>query len=154
MHDTFTSYQVSNNDDPDFDKDGLPDAWERDFLGGEGVSDGAQDTDMDGLDDEGEYIAGTGPTNPADVFFLYTGSSGGGADLRFDMIPADGSYYVDLGRFYSLECAVGAVSNLFVDVPEATNIPAIAGPFIYTNFLGVSNVPRFYRGKVWLQTTN
>jgi hypothetical protein len=154
MHDTFTSYEILTDIDPDFDKDGLPDGWERDFLGGEGVSDGSEDTDMDGLDDMGEYVAGTGPTNPLDVFDLYTGSSGGGVDLRFDMIPANGAYYVDLGRFYSLECAIGIASNLFVDIPEATNISAVAGPFIYTNFLGTTNPVRFYRGKVWLQSTN
>ena len=145
--------EILSDDDPDFDKDGLPDAWEREFLGGEGVSSGGEDTDLDGQDDRGEYVAGTAPTNAEDVFLLYSGSSGGEADLRFDMITAAGPYYVDLVRFYALQGAVGLVSNVWGGLPGATNISAVTGPFVYTNYMTTTNPASFYRGRVWLVPT-
>jgi hypothetical protein len=150
-NDSFTTYEMLNDVDPDFDNDGLPDAWEREHFGGEGVSDGGSDADMDGLSDTGEFIAGTIPTNANDFFFLYTGSSDGGTDVRFDMIPAAGPYYVDLSRFYALEVVDDLVSNSWQQLPDATNIPAIAATFIYTNFMGITHPARSYRGQVWLQ---
>jgi hypothetical protein len=47
--------------DDDSDGDGLPDAWERDFLRDAGFSDGQGDSDGDGLSDAEEYALGSHP---------------------------------------------------------------------------------------------
>jgi glucose/arabinose dehydrogenase len=53
---------------PDADGDGLPDWWETAFFGGVGVVNGNNDSDGDGFSDRQEYMAGTSPINPADLF--------------------------------------------------------------------------------------
>jgi hypothetical protein len=148
---TFTAYEIVSADHPDVDADGLPDGWERDILGGEGISSGDEDLDQDGLSDFGEFVAGTSPTDPAEVFTLFTGTSAGTPDLRFDRIPASGPYYENQSRYYALEVVDDLVSNSWQQLPDATNIPAISATFIYTNFMGITHPARFYRGQVWLQ---
>jgi hypothetical protein len=74
-------------------------------------------------------------------------------DLRFDRVPIAGPYYTNQVRLYALECIDGLVSNAWQDLPDATNLPAVVEPFIYTNFMLSTNPSRFYRGRVWLQPT-
>jgi hypothetical protein len=47
----------------DLDADGLPDDWENSYFGNLNQT-GSGDPDGDGLDNAGEYAAGTDPTNP------------------------------------------------------------------------------------------
>jgi hypothetical protein len=54
----YISLQVS----ADFDTDGLPDLWERQYFGKLDVSDGTGDFDNDGWTDLEEYVNGTDPT--------------------------------------------------------------------------------------------
>ncbi|VGO19160.1 hypothetical protein [Pontiella sulfatireligans] len=55
----------------DSDADGLPDEWERDYLGGTHLAGSGMDSDGDGQDDVHEYLAGTDPTNAASVFAVF-----------------------------------------------------------------------------------
>lgn len=52
--------------DPDGDMDGIPDAWEDEYFNGD--ANPTNDFDDDGLDNRGEYIAGTNPTNDMSFF--------------------------------------------------------------------------------------
>lgn len=64
---------------PDFDGDGMADAWE--ILHGfdtNNLADGALDFDGDGLSNRGEYTAGTDPTNAASVLKLQIAPSAPG----------------------------------------------------------------------------
>lgn len=59
----FTSQSTSWNTGPDADRDGVPDAWEQQYLGGTNSA-ASDDTDGDGLKNGEEYLAGTDPANP------------------------------------------------------------------------------------------
>lgn len=54
----------------DTDGDALPDGWELWHFGTTTQALGAADTDLDGLANAGEYLAGTDPTNQLSVFTL------------------------------------------------------------------------------------
>ncbi|RME89520.1 MAG: hypothetical protein D6766_14645, partial [Verrucomicrobia bacterium] len=65
--------------DTDFDKDGLPNAWEERFFGGATNAVAGADTDGDGLTEYEEYVAGTIPTNALsrfDIRSVYLGPDG------------------------------------------------------------------------------
>ncbi len=53
----------------DLDSDGLPDAWEAEFLN-DFASDGPEDRDGDGYNDQKEYVAGTDPRNASSYLQL------------------------------------------------------------------------------------
>ncbi len=58
----------------DLDGDGLPDAWEAEFLN-DFASDGSGDRDVDGYGDRAEYLAGTDPRNASSYLQLQPPSS-------------------------------------------------------------------------------
>ena len=56
---------------PDFDGDGMADAWEAQFnLDTNNVADAILDFDGDGMSNRSEYLSGTDPTNPGSVMKL------------------------------------------------------------------------------------
>jgi len=89
----------------DADGDGLPDAWERQYFGSTNAPYGnpLDDWDLDGLNNEGEYAAGTDPTNALSVFRVLIGASNGLPVVWFTTIPASGEGYEGLDRYYDLE---------------------------------------------------
>lgn len=78
----------------DTDADGLPDDWEREYLGG--LAEGpADDPDGDGAPHRMEYLAGTLPRDPASVLRVeWATPPGGPVELRFP-IAAGRSYRVE-----------------------------------------------------------
>ncbi|HUR24388.1 MAG TPA: hypothetical protein VM327_00040 [Candidatus Thermoplasmatota archaeon] len=54
----------TGNATADLDKDGLPDAWEKQHFNSTTAQTGSGDPDADGLDNKGEYAAGTDPNDP------------------------------------------------------------------------------------------
>ena len=70
---------------PDSDNDGLPDLWEWRFFTDVTVSDGSGDADGDGQIDAAEFVAGTSPVDPLDVFQVTSVLSepGGGVTLTW-----------------------------------------------------------------------
>jgi hypothetical protein len=58
---------------PDFDRDGMADAWEVQFgFNTNSVADGALDFDGDGMINRDEYVAGTDPTDPLSLLKIFT----------------------------------------------------------------------------------
>jgi hypothetical protein len=70
--DTWLACVLGPDPDPpaDLDGDGMPDAWEEATFGPSGSGPG-QDADQDGLDDSGEFVAGTNPQDPLSRFTLW-----------------------------------------------------------------------------------
>lgn len=81
----------------DTDGDGLPDDWERHYLGGLGGG-GDGDSDGDGASDAEEYAAGTDPGDRGDVLVMGVerAEDGDGVRVRFRHAP---------GRRYGLEAS-------------------------------------------------
>lgn len=81
----------------DSDSDGLPDDWERFWLGGLGES-GNDDSDADGSSHVGEWMAGTDPRSPASVLRIVSHSFlNGSVMIRFSL-AASRSYRVERSR--------------------------------------------------------
>jgi len=70
MTNTFVQLDVS-----DTDGDGIPAYWEDLFFGGATNATASVDTDLDGVDNLGEYIAYTVPTNDQSVFVISAASN-------------------------------------------------------------------------------
>jgi hypothetical protein len=148
-HGSFTTYGsvISSGPQPDSDDNGLPDAWEEFYFGSIGISTHAHG-DADGADNYSEFVAGTDPTNALDVFRLGLGSAASAPAIWFEMRPASGAGYEGMSRSYALEAAGVLSTGTWYGLPNASNIPATLGTYIYTNPPAAPF--QFYRGKVWL----
>jgi hypothetical protein len=112
---------------PDADTDGMPDTWETANFGSSSATNGAPqfDADGDGMCNLAEYIAGTSPTNAADLLKIADvvpgGSSGTGMVIRWSSVA---------GKWYAIRTA----TNLLVgfDGEAKTNIPATPAMNTYT----------------------
>jgi hypothetical protein len=78
----------------DFDADGLPDEWERLFLGSRDAAGAGTDSDGDGQDNISEFIAGTDPANAASCFAV----TGAGQDAAGFVVE----WYSVTDRTYSV----------------------------------------------------
>ena len=145
----FTVYAVLD-DAADTDRDGLPDAWEREHFGGLSAPDGerSDDWDSDGLLNGGEFTAGTDPTNGAACFAVGIEGSGGDRVVSFFAVEATGSSYAGLTRLYSLESLTNLLDGSWTGVAGYTNLPGNNRWIRYTN---QAPHPSFFRGKVWLE---
>lgn len=65
--------ELDFSDPVDFDRDGLPDNWERAYGTQVNVRDGEADLDRDGATNLEEYLAGTDPSKPDSVFVARMG---------------------------------------------------------------------------------
>ncbi|MDD5708422.1 MAG: LamG domain-containing protein, partial [Kiritimatiellae bacterium] len=124
---------------PDENTNGLPDAWEvTNFGATNAVEGGAQDDyDHDGMNNLSEYIAGTCPTNAADLFKIADatpdGSSSTGMVIRWSSVA---------GKWYAIQTATNLMSGF--DGWAETNIPAT--PSINTYTVIVDQIrSRYYR---------
>ncbi|MCE9613686.1 MAG: right-handed parallel beta-helix repeat-containing protein [Lentisphaerae bacterium] len=116
----------------DSDHDGQPDAWELSQRLNPRVDDAGEDLDGDGFVNGDEYVAGTSPTNAADLFRI-TAVNGSSAGVGFFWSSVSGRSY----RVYAGPEPGGAWSN--VDELAGTGQPQT-----YTNQLDTPEV-RFYR---------
>jgi hypothetical protein len=125
----------------------LPDEWERRHFGGLSEEGGAagQDWDGDGLDNWGEFVAGTDPTNALSAFALAVEWSGGWPAVSFHGL--DGyEYYGALERRYTLESVTNLMEGWF-GVPGCTDVRGGDETVIHTN---VGGGPTFFRGRTYL----
>ncbi len=112
----------------DSDNNGLPDWWEQLYFNHQTGDDPNADSDQDGLNNIGEWVAGTSPTNPVSVFKFTSASemSGQGIVVRWPSIS---------NRFYDLSRATNilAGTNAFIIMPGASNMPATPVVNSYTD---------------------
>lgn len=75
-----------NADDPDRDRDGLADAWERRFYGNLEIVDGASDTDGDSFNALMEQVFATDPTRPNGDAVAAVGAVGDAFIVQFPLL--------------------------------------------------------------------
>ena len=116
----------------DADGDGLPDAWERAHFT-DTARTGSADWDHDGMLDGDEYIAGTDPTNAASLFRAAIAHGGGTPEITIRLVPAQGTGYEGVARYYDLWSAPVPGASPWQPVPDFTNILGEDRLLIFTN---------------------
>jgi hypothetical protein len=130
-----TGFYTAPAGNPDSNGNGIPDEWEQQVFGNL-TNSATGDNDGDGLDNFGEWVAGTHPTNAQSVFRFtnLVQNAGSGRVL---------SWYSESNRFYTL----GLSSNLLLDPfsSKLTNrMPANPPVNVYTDVVERSGAS-FYR---------
>jgi hypothetical protein len=134
----------------DTDGDGMADDWElAHLIGGIAALPGDND-DLDPVNNGDEYIAGTDPRDPLDYPRVSLVQSGGKVVVTYPTLPATGSAYDGVDRFYAVE-RITALNPIGRWVPGygASAVPGDGSAQAFTNDLASSN--GFYRVKVWLE---
>lgn len=139
----------------DPDDDTLPELWElamygSNLVGAYGCSD---DPDLDGVNNLGEHIMGTHPTNHDSCFRLATSNEPGSIQVYLDTVDPTGvPGYDGLSRHYELEVRSGGLpegDGHWLTVPGLSNIAGNGNTVVYTNAAPGSG--SFYRARVWLE---
>lgn len=123
---------------------GLPVAWQMEVLGATNIlSGGTNDYDHDGLSDYQEYVAGTHPTNSADVLEVASGVVSTGNYFTV-------TWYCESDRLYRIETnSALQQSSGWGDCGLGLIVPASNGYKTVSLSCG-SNTQLFYRVKVQL----
>lgn len=141
-------------DEPDFDQDLLPDAWEIRWFGNLTTAGINTDTDGDGETDRQDYILGRNPTQPSPDLNLQAHLVGGTVEVSFLAQAVSGPGYQNAERRYRLETTRSTgTGEPWESVPGFTDRVIASGS--ETLALRVPSVQtetsRFYRVRVWLQ---
>lgn len=141
-------------DEPDTDRDLLPDAWELRWFGNLATAGAGTNMDGDELTDRAEYIAGTDPTRAASDLRLRAERKDGQIAIVFQTRPAEGTGYRNAARHYRLESS-GSADPFGVWTPltgfedrvveSSADLTCLVSP--------QTGAARFYRLRVWLQQT-
>ena len=136
---------------PDEGGDRLPAAWAVEHFGATNAFNGgpSDDWDGDGLDNWGEYVAGTDPTNAASVFMLDIRGAGGVVFVEWTGRVAEGPNYEGMFRYYSLEERGILSAGDWDPVAGHTNLPGANAVLVYSN--AAPGGVRFYRAKARLE---
>ena len=151
-NDVFLAYETAENNRPgslpivDADGDGMQDAWEIEHFGSTNANAEA-DADDDGMNNGGEFIAGTDPTNAASVFRLGSQSAEGAMVVDFMALDA-APYGEGYSRWYSLERATNLLAPQWGGVPGYTNILGADQGVSYTS---PASPAQFFKGRVRLE---
>ncbi len=109
----------------DTDSDGLPDDWEQTYFGSATGADSGEDSDGDGVDNGGEYVAGTNPrTNVSVLAVASLASATSGMDSLVFRWPSV------TGRVYSIWRTTGSMGAV---TQHVAGIHATAPTNVYTN---------------------
>lgn len=140
-------------DEPDTDRDLLPDAWEQRWFTNLITAGVGTDWDGDGLSDFAEYIAGTDPTDAASRLELQGRMAQGRFELSFVARSCEGPGYQNAERRYRLESTASLGAGMFWEaVPGFEDRAALNGTELFTDSLTPEAATgRFFRLCVWLQ---
>ena len=156
-----TAYDLSGNESDfstelpwaydDLDVDRISDTWEVQYFGSNEAADGGSslDPDGDGVNNLGEYIAGTIPTSRTSSPQVLIELNGSGILVTTVVPPADGDAYVGYDRFFSVQKCVDVAQDLWTPVPGMEVVPATGLPVTADDDPGV--LFSSYRANVWLQ---
>jgi uncharacterized lipoprotein YddW (UPF0748 family) len=140
-------------DEPDTDRDLLPDSWELRWFDDLATAGLHSDSDGDGLTDFEEYVIGSDPAQPNPGLTLHARLSGDSVELSFPGQAITGAGYQNAERYYRLEgTAALAGAGPWQPVPGSASRTVAAGT--ETLIFSVSPVldkTAFYRVRVWLQ---
>ncbi|MBN1675831.1 MAG: hypothetical protein JXR37_32605 [Kiritimatiellae bacterium] len=140
--------------DADGDQDGIHDDWEAAEYGGAAVWGGHDDPDGDGLDNIGEFIAGTGATNPASFLAVGVTLRNGAILVSVPTIEASGTAYAGLRRCYALECRPPQPGTpVWTVVPGCAGVVGTGQPLVFTNSVPADG-QYWYRARVWLEESD
>jgi hypothetical protein len=131
----------------DVDRDGLPDEWEVQRLGGTNAT-AEGHGDSDGMSNADEYVAGTDPLNAESVFKLEIRRSDGFPVVSFEAIDTAGIGYSGFERYYDLRRSSNLTGVAWTALPGLTNVRGRNQSVTYTNASGRRS---HYRGAVRLQ---
>ena len=132
----------------DKDSNGVPDAWETQYFGSNGVSPTA-DSDGDGWNNLTEYIAGTDPKNDNGKLEARIALSNGQIVVTYPTIRTNGPAYMGVNRYYNLENCTDLLGGAWQLTPGATNLAGDNSTKLYANT--PTGDSQFYRVKVKLQ---
>lgn len=133
---------------PDADGDGLSDEWEQEFFQTLDASPGEIDSDLDGVSDRAEFLAGTNPLDLADYPAVAIHVDAAGASVTFEARQAVGSGYENRVRTYTLQQCDDLSNGVWTDVAGAENIEAVDQLVSCAVTPGAENV--FYRTAIRL----
>jgi len=133
----------------DTNANGVPDGWELAKLGALTANLNV-DPNRKGMTLYDEYIAGTNPKDPTDVFRLILLNSTNRVQVSFLTRAAAGAGYEGRQRFYALESATN-LGGEWNPLPNLSRLPGNDHWVIYTEPGGGTNVSSFFRARVWLE---
>jgi hypothetical protein len=129
---------------PDANGDGIPDDWQLAYLG-------TSIRNANGISDLANYVAGTDPNNPSDVFRLnILGGTNGTTQVSFHALPAAGIGYEGRTRYYAIETSTNLNAATWQTVPNFSRIKGTNQVQIYTAPMP-GNAPAYFRSRVWLE---
>ncbi len=139
-------------DEPDTDRDGLPDSWEQRWWGNLSIAGATTDTDADGILDSDEYVFGTNPSRPSPPPLQVT-TTGQSVIVAFLARAIDATGYQNAARHYRLETTTALSSaTAWTPVPgfEDRSIETGTQTLTYST-APVAEAARWFRLRVWLQ---
>jgi hypothetical protein len=131
----------------DTDGDGIPDGWE---LANRITPGLLGDADGDGVPDYAEYIAGTSPNDPNDMFCLQIHEHGTNQpQVSFQALLAAGTGYEGRSRYYALDVNTNFSNPGWTTVPNYSRVMGTNQTVIYSP--PVVGVAQWFRARVWLE---
>jgi len=128
------------NPNADSDKDGIPDIWEQQYFKNALIANGSIDSDVDGMNNLQEYIAGTDPTNSVSVLEV-TGVQLLPQGVKVDWVGGQSSWQY-------LESRQDLINTNESWLPVFTNSPPTTSTTNVTINFGSTNSVNFYRIRV------
>jgi uncharacterized lipoprotein YddW (UPF0748 family) len=144
---------VTAPDEPDTDRDLLPDSWELRWFGHLNSKPG-EDADQDGLPNSDEYVAGTDPRQPASRVALRIQTMSNALALEFSALATDSPGYQNAARYYRVEYGNSLTTNQWQPLAGFERVmPPLSGSLLASVPLSAStgDEPRWYRLRVWLE---
>jgi hypothetical protein len=119
---------------PDTDRDGIPDAWESQFgFDPNNPDDRLSDSDLDGMSNIAEFLAGTDPTNNVSHLRLQATPAAGGVELKLNALA---------NKTYTIESAPNPTAGPWAKV---TDIPSQSSDHLEHLLDSGSASNRFFR---------